>query len=428
MFAEAASRFFKSHDIHYGWVIVALAFAYGLSASTAMTVPGVLILPIAKEFGWTIGDVSSAMALRLFLFGAMAPFAGAFLVRYGLRRMMQISACLLVVGLALAISMTTKWQLWASIGILLGVAPGLTALVVNATIAGRWFTQRRGLVVGILSSAIASGQLLFLPGAAWLSTHYGWRAALVPTLVAVAACGIIFALFARNDPADLGLAPFGETVPQPRPVVVTGNALALSFTSLREAIPSPVFRVLSASFFVCGLSSAGLMGPHFVPLCGDFGVTAVTAAGFLAVMGVCDFFGTIGSGWLSDRYDCRWLLSWYYGLRGLSLIWLTFSDFSMMGLSVFSIFFGLDYLATAPPSVKLAVQAFGRVRAPVVFGWIFASHQLGGAIMAAAAGITRDEVASYLPSFLAAGIACILAAASMLVLLGRRNPARAVAS
>jgi MFS family permease len=428
MFAEAASRFFKSHDIHYGWVIVALAFAYGLSASTAMTVPGILILPIAKEFGWTIGDVSSAMALRLFLFGAMAPFAGAFLVRYGLRRMMQISACLLVVGLALAISMTTKWQLWASIGILLGVAPGLTALVVNATIAGRWFTQRRGLVVGILSSAIASGQLLFLPGAAWLSTHYGWRAALVPTLVAVAACGIIFALFARNDPADLGLAPFGETVPQPRPVVVTGNALALSFTSLREAIPSPVFWVLSASFFVCGLSSAGLMGPHFVPLCGDFGVTAVTAAGFLAVMGVCDFFGTIGSGWLSDRYDCRWLLSWYYGLRGLSLIWLTFSDFSMMGLSVFSIFFGLDYLATAPPSVKLAVQAFGRVRAPVVFGWIFASHQLGGAIMAAAAGITRDEVASYLPSFLAAGIACMLAAASMLVLLGRRNPARAVAS
>jgi predicted MFS family arabinose efflux permease len=143
---------------------------------------------------------------------------------------------------------------------------------------------------------------------------------------------------------------------------------------------------------------------------------------------VCDFIGTIGSGWLSDRFDCRWLLSWYYGLRGLSLIWLTFSDFSMMGLSVFSIFFGLDYLATAPPSVKLAVQAFGRVRAPVVFGWIFASHQLGGAIMAAGAGITRDEVASYLPSFLAAGIACILAAASMLVLLGRRNPARAVAS
>jgi sugar phosphate permease len=413
---------------HYGWVIVALTFAYALAASTAMTVPGILIIPIAKEFGWSIGDVSSAMALRLFLFGAIAPFAGALLVRYGLCRMMLSSAILLVAGLAFALGMTSKWQLWVSIGIMMGVAPGLTALVVNTAIAGRWFSKRRGLVVGILSSAIASGQLLFLPVAAWLAQNWGWRAALIPTLVAVVICGVIFALFARNDPADLGLAPFGEEVPQPRPAQPAGSALALSFTSLRDALPSPVFWVLIGSFFVCGLSSAGLMGPHFVPLRNDFGVTSMTAASLLAVMGVCDFFGTIGSGWLSDRYDCRWLLSWYYGLRGLSLIWLTFSDFSLSGLSVFAVFFGLDYIATVPPTVKIAVQAFGRARAPVVMGWIFAGHQLGGAVMAAAAGITRDEVASYIPSFFAAGIACGLAAVSMLVLLGRRNPARAVAS
>jgi MFS family permease len=429
MFAERASRVLKSYGIHYAWVIVALTFLYALVASTAMTVPGILILPISTEFGWSIGDVSAAMALRLFLFGAIAPFAGALLVRYGLCRMMMSSAILLVLGLALALAMTSKWQLWASIGILLGIAPGLTALVVNTTIASRWFSKRRGLVVGILSAAIASGQLLFLPVAAWLSQNWGWRAALWPTLVAVTVCGIVFALFARNDPAELGLAPYGEDVPQPRPAPVpAGSALALSFTSLRGAVSSPVFWVLAGSFFVCGFSSQGLMGPHFVPLCHDFGVTAVTAASLLAVMGVCDFIGTIGSGWLSDRFDCRWLLSWYYGLRGLSLIWLTFSDFSLSGLSVFAVFFGLDYIATVPPTVKIAVQAFGRTRAPVVMGWIFASHQLGGAIMAAAAGITRDELASYLPSFFGAGIACGIAAASMLVLLGRRNPARAVAS
>ncbi len=428
MYADRAARWLRGYNIHYGWVIVALTFAYGLSASTAMTVPGVLILPIAKELGWSIGDVSGAMALRLFLFGAIAPFAGALVVRYGLRRMMMSSAILLIAGLLLTIGMTAKWQLWTGIGVLLGVAPGLTALVVNAAIASRWFTQRRGLVVGILSAALASGQLLFLPVAAWVSDHYGWRAALVPTMLAVAACATIYALFACNDPADIGIAPFGEDKPQPRPAAVTSNALALSFSALRDAIRYPVFWVLTGSFFVCGLSSAGLMGPHFVPLCNDFGVTAVTAASLLAVMGICDFAGTIGSGWLSDRYDCRWLLSWYYGLRGLSLIWLTFSDFSLSGLSVFAVFFGLDYIATVPPTVKIAVQAFGRVRAPVVFGWIFAGHQLGAAVMAASAGIARDELASYLPSFFAGGVACIIAAASMLVLLGKRNPARAVAT
>lgn len=424
MYAERAALFLKPYNIHYGWVIVALTFTYGLAASTAMTVPGVLILPIAKDLGWTVGDVSSAMALRLFLFGAIAPFAGAFLVRYGLRRMMMTSATLVVAGLLLSIGMTAKWQLWAGIGILLGVAPGLTALVVNATVAGRWFTKRRGLVVGILSAAIASGQLLFLPGAAWLSEHYGWRMALVPTVAAVAICGVIYALFARDDPADMGIAPFGEDKVVPRPAPVAGNAVALSFAALRDASSSPVFWVLLGSFFVCGLSSAGLMGPHFVPLCNDFGVTAVTAASFLAVMGMCDFAGTIGSGWLSDRYDCRWLLSWYYGLRGLSLVWLTYSNFSLSGLSVFSVFFGLDYIATVPPTVKIAVQAFGRVRATLVFGWIFAGHQLGAAVMAAGAGLTRDDLATYVPAFFTAGIACLIAATSMLVLLGNRNPAR----
>jgi predicted MFS family arabinose efflux permease len=313
--------------------------------------------------------------------------------------------------------------------VLLGVAPGLTALVVNTAVAGRWFEKRRGLAVGILSSAIASGQLLFLPVAAWLSQNWGWRAALAPTLVAVAVLALVYALFSCDDPAELGIAPFGAEGLQPRPAATPpGSALALSFTALRDAVSSPVFWVLIGSFFVCGLSSQGLMGPHFVPLCHDFGVTAVTAASLLAVMGLCDFFGTIGSGWLSDRYDCRWLLSWYYGLRGLSLVWLTYSDFSLSGLSVFAIFFGLDYIATVPPTVKLSVQAFGRARAPIVMGWIFAGHQLGGAVMAASAGIARDELASYLPSFFAAGIACVIAAGSMLVLLGNRNPARVAAA
>lgn len=421
-------RWLQARNIHYAWVVLAVTFIYSLTASTAMTVPGILVIPIASEFGWSLGDVSSAMALRLFLFGAMAPFAGALLLRYGLRRMMLTSAVLVVIGLLLAITMSAKWQLWLSIGIVLGVAPGLTALVVNAAVATRWFTKRRGLAIGILTAAVATGQLLFLPVAAWLSDHFGWRMALVPTAVAVVATAFLYALFARNDPADLGIPAFGDTELQPRRMRPPSNAVAISFGALRDASVSPAFWVLFGSFFVCGLSSVGLMGPHFVPLCSDFGITAVTAASLLAVMGICDFFGTIGSGWLSDRYDSRWLLSWYYGLRGLSLIWLTFSGFSMWGLSIFAVFFGLDYIATVPPSVKIAVQAFGRERAPVVFGWIFAGHQLGAAVMASGAGISRDVLATYLPSFFTAGLACMLAALSMLVLLGKRNPARSVAT
>jgi predicted MFS family arabinose efflux permease len=240
---------------------------------------------------------------------------------------------------------------------------------------------------------------------------------------------VLYALFARDYPADLGLPPYGEDRVLPPAPAATTNAVSLSFRALREAASVPAFWVLFCTFFVCGASSIGLMGPHFVPMCADFGVTAVTAASLLAVMGLFDFFGTIGSGWLSDRFDCRWLLSWYYGLRGLSLLWLPFSTFSFWGLSVFAVFFGLDYIATVPPTVKIAVQAFGRERAPVVFGWIFAGHQLGAAVMAAAGGLSRDALSTYLPAFAVAGVVCIVAAASMLVLIGPRNPGvKAVAS
>ena len=422
MLAQQLSRRLSARGIHYAWFMVALTFFFSLASSTALTVPGVLIIPMSKEFGWSLGDISSAMALRLFLFGAVAPFAGALMVRYGLTRIMSVSATLVVVGVLMAAMMTEKWQLWLSVGVILGVAPGMTALIVSATVASRWFTQRRGLVVGMLAAAVATGQLIFLPVAAWIAEHYGWRAALMPTAAAVTACGVLYALFASNYPSDVGLPPYGENKVLPPVVGNTSGAVSLSFRALREASHVPAFWVLFGTFFVCGASSIGLMGPHFVPLCADFGVAAVTAASLLAVMGIFDFIGTIGSGLLSDRYDSRWLLSTYYGLRGISLLWLPFSTFSFWGLSVFAVFFGLDYIATVPPTVKIAVQAFGRERAPVVFGWIFAGHQLGAAVMAAAAGVSRDVLSTYLPAFFIAGAICVIAAASMLILAGPRNP------
>lgn len=418
MLANAAARVLAAKGIHYGWVMVGLTFVYVLCSSAVMSIPGVLLVPMSKEFGWTIGELSGPLGLRMALFGMVAPFAGALIMRYGPRAILTTSAGLLIVGMMLAMVMTNRWQLWLSLGVILGIAPGMTALVLATTIATRWFTAQRGLVLGVLSAGAATGQLAFLPLAAWLTDHYGWRMALAPSVVLVAIVALAFFLFSRDRPSDVGLPPYGETAVLAIPPMPSGNAVALSFAALRMASTTLVFWVLSFTFFVCGVSSFGLM-PHFVTLCGDFGIVPIVATSLLALIGICDLLGTIGSGWLSDRFDNRWLLAIYYGFRGLSLIWLPFSGFSMMGLSVFAIFYGLDFIATIPPTVRLTARAFGREQAPLVFGWIFAAHQLGAGIMALAVGESRDVFASYLPAFFAAGVICVTAALSLWLLRGR---------
>jgi MFS family permease len=406
--------------IHYGWAVVAVAFLTMLATSAAMGMPGVLLLPLKNEFGWDLGAISGALALRLLLFGLVAPFAAALMQRYGMRAVVGTALCMIVLGLALATQMTALWELWVTWGIMLGLSTGVTANVLGATVANRWFTKRRGLVIGMLSASSATGQLLFLPVAAWLSIHMGWRLAMVPAALLCLLCLILVVLVVRDHPGELALASYGETeivaVPSRR---AGGNVLKLSFAALTNAAGNRTFWILFGSFFVCGLSTNGLVQNHFIPLCHDFGMDAVAASGVLALMGACDFVGTIGSGWLSDRFDNRWLLFWYYGLRGLSLMALPYSSFSFYGLSLFAVFYGLDWIATVPPTVKLTAQAFGRERAPLVFGWIFTAHQMGAAVAAFGAGVTRDVLASYLPAFAAAGVACVLAA--MAVIMIRRR-------
>ena len=244
----------------------------------------------------------------------------------------------------------------------------------------------------------------------------------MPSIFMIGLLAAAFVLFSRDRPSDLGLTPFGEEKVQAPPPPPTGNVFAVSFAALATASHTMVFWVLAFTFFICGVSSLGLT-PHFVTLCGDFGISPIASTSLLVVIGVCDLIGTIGSGWLSDRYDNRWLLAWYYGLRGLSLIWLPYSDFTLLGLSAFAVFYGLDFIATVPPSVRLAARAFGPEQAPLVFGWIFASHQIGAGVMALAAGMSRDVLASYLPAFFVAGLLCLLATLSLLMLRGRSGPA-----
>ncbi len=415
--------------VHYGWAMVAVTFLAMLSTAAAMGMPGVLMTPLRAEFGWQVAAVSGPLALRLALYGLMGPFAAALLARHGMRAVVGVAMTLIVAGIALATRMTALWQLWATWGLLVGLGTGLTAMVLGATVANRWFTARRGLVIGLLTASAATGSLIFLPAAAWLAQHYGWRVALLPAALACAVSGALVLLVARDDPAELGLAPYGERplATPARAMRPSGNPARLAVAVLAQAAGHRTFWLLFFTFFVCGLSTNGLIGTHFIPLCIDYGLPAVAAAGVLATMGAFDFVGTIGSGWLTDRVDSRRLLFAYYGLRGLSLMALPFTHFSFYGLSLFAMFYGLDWIATVPPTVRLAAQHFGRERAGVVFGWVFCAHQLGAAVAAYGAGWSRDALATYLPAFFAAGALCLLAALASLAIGRSRGESAAPA-
>jgi MFS family permease len=415
-------------NIHYGWVMVGATFFAALVSAGTVGAPGVFIAPLQQEFGWSTAEISSALSIRFILFGLMAPFAAALLNRYGLRNVTLAAQIIVVSALLLSLAMTKVWHLMLLWGVVVGIGTGMTALVLGATIAARWFVARRGLVVGILSASVATGQLLFLPLLASLTDHFGWRIGLsfICGLLAVSASVVFMVL--RDRPSDVGLRPYGDegTEPLLPPAPNHAPIMAAALGTLRDASKRGVFWVLFATFFVCGASTNGLVQVHLIPMCLDFGIPQVQAASLLAAMGIFDFFGTICSGWLSDRFDNRWLLFWYYGLRGLSLVALPFTDFSFYGLSLFAMFYGLDWIATVPPTVRLTTQSFGPERANLAFGWIFAGHQIGAATAALGAGISRTLLATYLPAFFAAGALCIIAA--LMVLTIGRAPKPVVAA
>ena len=424
MFAHITSSLLQRRGIHYAWVIAAVTFLAMLTTSAALGLPGAMLQPLSREFGWTTDQLSSVFAVRFALFGLLGPFAALFIARFGLRRIMVAAACLIAVAMALATGVTQLWQLFLLWGLVLGCGTGLTALVLGAMVANRWFTANRGLVVGLFAASTATGQLLFLPAAAWIIEHAGWRYAVLPVVVACGVVCVLATLFMRDHPQDLGLRALGEplepgaapaTPAKPLPMNIWGP-----FTLLAELSGNATFWILAASFFICGLSTNGLLQTHFISLCGDNGLGAVPAASVLAMMGAFDLVGTTLSGYLSDRYDNRKLLFWYYGLRGLSLFYLPFSTFTLYGLSLFAMFYGLDWIATVPPTVKLAAQAFGKERAGAAFGWVFAAHQLGAATAAYGAGLTRTLLLTYNPALFAAGAACLLAA--VLVMRVRKAP------
>jgi MFS family permease len=416
--------------IHYGWAMVAVTFLTALITAASVGAPGIFIVPMQMEFGWNTLEISSALSIRFVLFGLMAPFAAALMNRYGLRTVTITAILVIMVALLMSLSMTKVWQLVALWGVAVGIGAGMTALTLGATVASRWFSHRRGLVIGVLTASTATGQLIFMPILANITDHYGWRWALMLMSVMLAVAGLAVLMIMRDRPGDMGLRPYGDTgdVALATPPVSAASIFAASLNTLRDAAKTRVFWILFSTFFICGATTNGLVQVHLIPMCGDYGISQVKAAGLLAAMGVFDLIGTVASGWLSDRFDNRRLLFWYYGLRGLSLIALPFTDFSIFGLSVFAVFYGLDWIATVPPTVRLAASRFGAERAGLVFGWIFAGHQIGAAVAAFGAGWSRTALLSYLPAFFTGGVLCLIAAVTILSVREQKAMPKAVTS
>ncbi len=395
--------------VHYAWLVVAIMFVVILASVGVRAAPGVLIVPLEQSFGWSAAVISGAISLNILLFGLVGPFAAGLIQVIGLKRTVLISMALLVVGAGLSSFITQVWQLYLTWGVLVGLGSGAGMVGLATAIANRWFVARRGLVVGLLTAGNASGQLVFLPLLASLATSQGWHS--VPMVVALVILLLmpVVLLTLPESPASVGLGPFGSDQIVPLPPH-SGNPFMIAILGLARGCRSVDFWLLFISFAVCGFSTNGLVATHLIPFCIDHGIAAVSAAGLLAAMGVFDLIGTTFSGWLTDRYNPRILLFWYYSLRGLSLIVLPFTQFDVVSLGIFAAFYGLDWVATIPPTVTLTNDVFGRRDAPVMISWIVAGHQLGGALAALGAGETRYLTGSYVPAFLASGVACLLAA------------------
>ncbi|HEU4741789.1 MAG TPA: MFS transporter [Meiothermus sp.] len=402
----------KREGVFYGWIVAAVTALVLILSAGARSAPGVLLLPMVQEFGWSRELISAAIAVGLVMFGLGAPLSGYLIDRFGPRRITLAGLAIIVVSMGFSAYMTQVWQLNLWWGFLSGVGTGIVGSVLGATVASRWFIERRGLVTGLFGASTSAGQLVFIPLLVWLAALIGWRETIlvIGGLTALSLFPVFF--FLKDDPTDMGLKPYGarQEYRAVRPLPEAGV--------MGKAVRSSSFWLLAITFFICGATSNGLIGTHFIPHAVDCGLTAATGATILAIMGGFNFVGTIASGWLTDRYDPRKLLGIYYSFRGLSLLLLPFVR-DPLGLFFFAVLFGLDYIATVPPTVALVADQFGRKNVGTVYGWVFAAHQIGAALASWGGGAVRDALGAYTTAFLLAGV--IAVGGGMLALGIRRS-------
>jgi sugar phosphate permease len=414
--------------MHYGWIVAAVTFGVLLLTAGVRAAAGVLIVPLESEFHWSRATISFAVGVNLFLYGLMGPFAAALMDRFGVRRTIAAALTATAAGVALTPAMQQSWQLVLLWGVVVGCSCGVVGSFLAAFVAARWFRLRQGLVIGLLTAANAAGQLIFLPTMAAVIALAGWRAMSLALAVVVLAFVPLAALLMRSRPEDLGLARYGDASgPKPVPPIAD-NPIGAAFRALAEGAGSRDFWLLAGAYLICGATTNGLIGTHLIPACVDHGIAEITGAGLLAATGIFSFIGGTLSGWFSDRWDNRLLLAWYYGLRGLALIYLPFAfHMSIFGLAVFGIFYGLDWIASVPPTVRLLTGIVGTEKVAIMVAWVTVIHQVGAAAAAYLGGVLRLEFGTYFEAFLFAGLACFAAAvmAMCIGVGGRAQPADA---
>ena len=393
----------------YAFVVIGVAFVALLVSAALRSAPSVLMLPLEAHFGWDRATISLAAAIGIFLYGLTGPFAAGLMQTIGIRRTMIGGLAMMALASLGSLWMTESWHYVLSWGIVSGIGSGAIAPVLGATVINRWFAARRGLMMGLLTASTATGSLLFLPAMAWLTRNGAWTPVALAVGIGAALLVPVVWLLMPESPASIGQTRYGESPGEPMPEPVSGGS-ALAITALVEGVRTPIFWLLFGTFFVCGLTTNGLVGTHLIAYCGDNGIAPVQAAGLLSLMGLFDLVGTTASGWLTDRLDPRRLLFVYYGLRGLSLMALPALDFQPTGLLLFAVFYGLDWVATVPPTVALANRHFGEAKGPIIFGWVLTGHQIGAAVAAFGAGLIREQTGSYLLAFTIAGAFGVLAA------------------
>ncbi|MGH7029370.1 MAG: MFS transporter [Stellaceae bacterium] len=404
--------------LHYAWIVAGVTFVVGLLIAGVRGAPGVLIVPLEHEFSWSPATISLAIGINLLLYGLVGPFAAALMDRWGVRRTMVLAMALTSTAVALSPAMHQAWQLILLWGVVVGVSTGVVGGFLSAYIATRWFHSRQGLVVGVLTAANAAGQLVFLPSLAGLATHFGWRVMAMVLAVTVLAFVPLVALLMRNRPGDLGLAPYGDDRGPRAAEPAQGNPLMVAFRALGEGAGRRDFWLIAGGYFVCGATTNGLIGTHLIPACVDHGLSEVAGASVLAAAGVFSFIGGTLSGWLSDRCDNRVLLAWYYGLRGLALMYLPFAfGRSIFGLPLFAVFYGLDWIASVPPTVRLLNRMFGTAKTGIMVAWITVIHQFGSATAAYLGGVSRTAFGTYFEAFMVAGL-LLMGAAVMVLFVG----------